>query len=88
MNSFNHSSFGAVYGWMKANQPGIRADAADGAMTSCDAAEPANTGATLYLPATGETNSCEGVTLTGAAPRNGGETTHFEIAGNAITQAK
>ena len=68
--------------------------AQDGAMTGYDVTVPANTTATLYLPATGEVSACEGVSVTGSAVHNGAETTqvelvagtwHFEIAEDGIT---
>ena len=72
--------------------------AEDGAMTGYDAVVPANTTATLYLPATGDVTAddaaCEGATVIGTAVHNGVEcveielaagTYHFEIAGGGIT---
>lgn len=68
--------------------------AADGVMTSYDVTVPANTSATLYLPAEGDVTACDGVTVTGAAEHNGIQTQqmellagtyHFEVADGAIT---
>ena len=68
--------------------------AKDGVMTSYDAVVPANTSATLYLPAEGEVVLPEtGVVLTGSAEHNAlatqqlelsAGTYHFEIADGQI----
>lgn len=54
--------------------------AADGVMTSYDVTVPANTSATLYLPAEGEVTACDGVTVTGAAEHNRIPTQQIELA--------
>lgn len=68
--------------------------AADGRMISYDVTVPANTSATVYLPAEGTMKECEGVTVTGIAEHNGIQTQqmelvagtyHFEVTEGEIT---
>ena len=53
--------------------------AADGRMTSYDVTVPANTTATLYLPAEGEVTVCDGVTAVGMTEHNGIQTQQMEL---------
>ena len=53
--------------------------AADGRMTSYDVTVPANTTATLYLPAEGEVTVCDGVTAVGMTEHNGIQTQQMEF---------
>ena len=87
--TYARGSFESVYG---AISSGWTAD--DGIMSSYDVTVPANTTATLYLPASGDATACEGVTVVGETTHNGGAaiqmelvagTYHFDIAGGAIT---
>lgn len=84
-------SYESVYGTIASGWT-----AEDGVMTSYDVTVPANTSATLYLPAEGEVSPCDGVTVTvtGAVEHNGIQTQqlelvagtyHFEVADGAVT---
>lgn len=84
-------SYESVYGTIASGWT-----AEDGVMTSYDVTVPANTSATLYLPAEGEVSPCDGVTVTvtGAVEHNGIQTQqlelvagtyHFEAADGAVT---
>ena len=53
--------------------------AADVRMTSYDVTVPANTTATLYLPAEGEVTVCDGVTAVGMTEHNGIQTQQMEL---------
>ncbi len=53
--------------------------AEDGKMTGYDAIIPANTSATLYLPASGEIKACEGMEVVGNMTHNGIETIQIEL---------
>ncbi|MBQ8076340.1 MAG: family 78 glycoside hydrolase catalytic domain [Oscillospiraceae bacterium] len=53
--------------------------AEDGKMMYYDVKVPANTTATLYLPATGEVNAPDEVTVVGTVIHNGMETTQIEL---------
>ena len=86
--TYARGSYDSVYGTIFSGWT-----AEDGAMTACDVTVPANTTATLYLPASGDVTACEGVTVTGTAVHNAQEcvqielaagTYHFEIAGGEI----
>lgn len=68
--------------------------AEDGSLLTYDAVVPANTSATLYLPAEGSSTLCDGVTLTGETEHHGVKTQqyelaagtwHFEVSGSGIT---
>jgi hypothetical protein len=48
-------------------------------MTNYDVWVPANTSATLYLPATGEVHAPDTVAVAGTVTHNGIETTCFEL---------
>ena len=82
-------SYDSVYGTIVSGWT-----ASEGVMTSYDVTVPANTSATLYLPAEGTVAGCEGVTVTGTAEHNGIQTQqmelvagtyHFEVAEGEIT---
>ena len=68
-------SYDSVYGTIRSAWT-----AEEGVMTSYEATVPANTSATLYLPAAGEITECEGVSVTGDAVHNGIETQQIELA--------
>ena len=74
--SFTHAegSFDSVYGRILSGWV-----AEDGRIVYYDAEVPANTSATLYLPATGEVEAPETVTVVGTVEHNGIETTCFEL---------
>ncbi|MBQ3373552.1 MAG: family 78 glycoside hydrolase catalytic domain [Oscillospiraceae bacterium] len=74
--SFTHAegSFDSVYGRIVSGWV-----AEDGRMVYYDAEVPANTSATLYLPAAGAVEAPETVTVVGTVEHNGIETTCFEL---------
>lgn len=82
-------SYDSVYGTIESAWT-----AADGELSSYDVTVPANTLATLYLPAQGTVTACDGVTDSGAAEYHqtvvqqfelAAGTWHFEIADGTIT---
>ena len=87
--TFAKGSYDSAYGPISS---GWTAEA--GSLTGYDCAVPANTTATLYLPAQGDVETCEGVTLAGETTHNGvrvlrlelvSGTYHFDIAGGSVT---
>ena len=73
--TFARGSYESVYGTIESGWT-----AEGGVMTAYDCAVPANTTATLYLPASGDVRACDGTTVVGETTRNGIAVTQIELA--------
>ena len=71
---YAHGTFESPYGTILSGW-----FAQDGVMTNYDVWVPANTSATLYLPATGEVHAPDTVEVNGVITHNGIDTTCFEL---------
>ena len=72
--TYANGSYDSAYGTISSGWT-----AEDGNLKTYDAVIPANTSATLYLPAVGEAEAPDTVTVIGPVEHNGTETTCFEL---------